>query len=258
MRLIFMDESGYVGDKWSSEENLEKQPYYVVSAVSIPFEKYKIGIEKLREEIRKLDLPGANKPLGLGFEIKAKNVATGNGYWGAHNEERNGVRDLILSFPKDNDGCVIVTVIDKKAHFNKYAYPRDPYKLALQFIFERIQHHLTNENDEGLIIYDLNHRLEPKLSSEATSLIRNGSQILAYDVLGFLYEFRLSIDRVLEFGFARSENSVGLIVADFFATMTYQYHKDGKPTPCGWWDLLWESLYREGGKVEGYGYKLFP
>jgi len=259
MKIIFMDESGYVSNNWDSPENLEVQPYYVVSAVVIPFENYKVGSKKLREEISILNLPGANKPLGLGFEIKAKDIATGKGYWGTHNEERNKVRNLMLSFPKDNSGHAIVTVIDKKAHFNKYVNPEYPYKLALQFIFERIQHHLDNENEEGIIIYDLNHRLEPGLSSEATALIRDGSQILTYDVLGFPYEFRLNINKVLEFAFARSENSIGLIVADFFASMAYQYHKEGKPIPCGWWDLLWESLDKcNDGRVEGCGYKLFP
>jgi len=259
MKLIFIDESGYVGSNWNSEENLNQQPFYVISAVSIPIENYISGVKKLREEIAKLNLPGANKPLGLGFEIKAKEIATGKGYWGSHNEERNMVRNLMLSFPEENCGCTIVVVINKRAHLNRYAYPENPYRLSFQFLLERIQHYLENLNDVGIIIYDLNHRLEPELSSISTTLIRNGSQILTYDMLGFPYEFRLKIDKVLEFTFARSENSVGLIVADFFATMTYQYHKDGKPSPCGWWDLLVESFYKsENGDVAGYGYKLFP
>jgi len=259
MRLIFIDESGYAGSSWDSEENLKQQPFYVIGAISIPIENYMSGLKKLREEIVKLNLPGADKPLGLGFEIKAKEIATGKGYWGLHDEERNKVRNLMLSFPKESGGYAIIVVIDKRAHFNRYARPEDPYKLSFRFLLERVQHHLVTLNDEGIVIYDLNHRLEPELSSISTTLIRNGSQILTYDILGFPYEFRLKIDRVMEFTFARSENSVGLIVADFFATMTYQYHKEGRPSPCGWWDLLLESLYKsEDGKVEGYGYKIFP
>jgi len=257
MRLIFMDESGYAGKNWSDPDSLEKQPYYVVSAVSIPSDEYKKGVKKLIEEIAKLDLPGSDRllKLGLEFEIKARDIATGRGYWRNHNKERDIIRNLMLSFPHNNNGCAFVTIIDKKAHFNKYAFPEDPYSLALQFTLERIQHHLRDENEEGIIIYDLNHVLEPDLSSIASFLIKEGSYIFFYDEL-----LVIPLDRVLEFTFARSKNSVGLIVADFFATMTYHYHKYHKHVKqLSWWDTLLSSLYRsKDGIVEGYGYKVFP
>jgi len=254
-----MDEAGYTTGDWDSKENIEGQPFYVVGAVSIPIDNYKTGVEKLRSGIRELNLPGADKPLGLGFEIKAKDIAVGSEYWTSHNDERNKVRDLMLSFPKENGGCAFVVAINKQAHSERYKKPQNPYTLSLKFILERIQHHLMRIKEEGVIIYDLNHRLEPKLSSTFTSLMRNGSKILTYDMLGFPREYMLKIDRVLEFAFARSENSVCLIVADFFATMSYHYHKKGKPSSCRWWDLLREFLDKsEDGRLEGFGYKIFP
>jgi len=257
MRLIFMDESGYTPD-WTV--GMEEQPFYVVSAVCIPWERCEEGYRKLREEIKALKLPGFSKPLGQGIEIKAKDIAKGRGWWEVHNEKRNKVRNLMLSFPKQNDGCAIVSIIDKKAHYQKYAFPASPYTLALQFVFERLQHYLSSPgvDDYGIVIYDFNARLESEISDKVVKLIGYGSYILKGTWIGLPFEFTLRIDRILEFAFGRSQNSVGLIVADFFSTMTYQYHKDGKPYPCKWWDLLWNSLYREGEKVEGYGYKLFP
>ncbi|WP_041437928.1 hypothetical protein [Thermodesulfobium narugense] len=68
----------------------------------------------------------------------------------------------------------------------------------------------------------------------------------------------MKIDRIIEFHSGRSKNSIGLQITDFFATMTYSYNKDGKPSPCEWWDKLELSLYRKDGQLQGVGYKYFP
>ena len=255
VRLIFMDESGYVPN-W--EKDMGEQPFYVLSAVIVPLENYKSGSYTLRAGMKELNIPGVDN-LGQGFEIKASSVFRGEGWWNNHNNERDIVRQLILSFPKENGGNVIVVVIDKKAHYDKYEIPENPYSLALKFVLERIQHYLNEVDDYGIVIYDLNHKLINLLSKEATDLIRDGSAISKWTIWG-LFEFTLGIDRILEFTFGVSRDSLGLIVADFFATTVYQYHKNRhSPHYERWWDLLTESLYRdEDGEILGYGYKLFP
>lgn len=67
-----------------------------------------------------------------------------------------------------------------------------------------------------------------------------------------------SVDRIVELSFGQSENSIGIQIADFFATMTYNYVRHGKPAGCGWWSLLEESLYRKNKNLLGWGYKEFP
>jgi len=256
MRVIFMDESGY-SLNWQSD--LETQPYYVVSAVCFPSEQLSAVYKKIREEVINLNIEGTSRALGHGFEIKARDISRGSGYWGTHNDERNAVRKTMLAVPRKYDGTAFVVIIDKRAHKEHYAWPADPYELSLEFIFERLQMFLSDIGDYGICIYDQNKRVEDALQNAAANLIREGSELIYFSrFYNLLVIKRFRIDRIIEFSLGRSEYSVGLQVADFFATMTYAYMKDGKPSPCGWWDVLESSLYRKDGKLQGVGYKEFP
>lgn len=257
MQLIFIDESGYAPN-W--EESIDEQPFYVLGAVVIPFDNYVTGCQKIRKEIEKLNLPNADRPLGLGFEIKARNVATGTGWWRRHQDIRDKVKNIMLSFPKENNGVAIVVVIDKKAHQERYFTPENPYHLALRFLLERLQHLLTELNDYGVAIFDLNQG-QLKAISELESILRSeGSDILKWTwPFGLPFTFTLKVDRIVEFTYGVSHNSIGLNIADFFATMTYHYHKNGR-SHAESWSLIEQSLYRcsDSNTVVGYGYKLFP
>jgi hypothetical protein len=250
MKIIFMDEAGYT---FNWEADLDKQPYYVLSAVCLPSDKLLNIYQEIRRKISNLNLEGANKPLGQGFEIKARDVANGYGYWRTHNEERNVVRDIILTVPKEYGGTAFVAVINKLAHKERYIYAENPYKLSLQFIFERLQKYLSDINDYGICIYDQNKRAEDVLKNTAAAIFREGSELYNSFV-----EKTFTIDRIIEFSLSHSEHSIGLQIADFFATMTYIYVKNGKPSPCSWWDELESSLYRKEGVLQGVGYKEFP
>jgi len=165
----------------------------------------------------------------------------------------------MLKAPKEYGGTAFVVVINKLAHRERYAYPADPYQLSLEFIFERLQMYLSDINDYGICVYDQNKRLEDALQNTATVLLREGSDLIYFSRFYHSLVIKtLPIDRIVEFSLGRSENSIGLQIADFFATMTYTYVKDGKPSPCGWWDELESSLYRKDGQLLGVGYKEFP
>lgn len=256
MQVIFMDESGY---SFNWEVNLDKQPYYVLSAVCFTAEQLFLAYEKIKNEVSSLDLEDATQPLGQGFEIKARDVASGSGCWRTHDDKRNVVRDIMLTAPKKYGGTAFVAVIDKLKHRERYAHPVDPYQLSLEFIFERLQMYLSDISDYGICIYDQNKRLEDTLQNAAVTLTREGSELIYFSrFYDSLVVKTFPIDRIIEFSLGRSENSIGLQVADFFATMTYTYLKDGKPSPCGWWDELESSLRRKDGKLQGVGYKEFP
>jgi hypothetical protein len=251
-----MDESGYTFD-W--EADLHKQPYYVLSAVCLPAEELPTVYQETRSEVSNLNLQGVDKPLGQGFEIKARDVATGSGYWRTHNEKRNVIRDIMLTAPKKYGGTAFVVVISKLAHRERYPNPVDPYQLSLEFIFERLQMYLSDINDYGICIYDQNKRLEDVLQNTAAALLREGSEQIYFSrFYNSLVIKTFPIDRIIEFSLSRSEYSIGLQIADFFATMTYTYVKEGKPSPCGWWDVLKSSLHRKDGRLQGVGYKEFP
>src|SRR3972149_11478428 len=142
MRMIFLDESGFTSD-WVA--GMSEQPFYTLSAVCVHADKLGVGYDALRESVRELRLPKSTFLLGQGHEIKARDIATGAGWWGKHTKERNKIREYMLSFPRSNEGTAFLVIIDKKAHFKKYYSPDNPYMLALRFILERIEHYLDDE-----------------------------------------------------------------------------------------------------------------
>jgi hypothetical protein len=256
MQFIFLDESGYAPN-WIN--SIAEQPYYVLSAVCIPGNRLAESYTGLREEMKKIELPGNSKPLGQGFEIKAKDVATGAGWWGKHNKRRNDVRNLMLSFPTKYGGTAFVVIIDKDAHYKKYYSPDDPYIISLRFILERVEYYLMDSNDYGYCIYDNNKRMEPEIDGHAASLIRDGSTISYISPYAFQWvTVNVTLDHILEMSFGNSLHSIGLQVADYFASFTYSYYKGRKPSKCGWWKTLETSLHKKDGRLIGVGLKEFP
>jgi len=253
VQVVFMDESGYSFD-W--ETSLNEQPYYVLSAVCFNSQDIPSVYNGIRNDIRNLHLENVPNLLGQGFEIKAHNIANGSGYWKKHNKERNAIRKIMLEAPRKYNGTAFVAAIDKMRHVERYIYPENPYHLALQFIFERLEHYLSRIIDDyALCIYDQNKRMEDVLQELTISLKREGSAI--HKSSWSTPEIKVQIDRIYDFTFGRSENSVGLQIADFFATMTYAYLKSDKKQ-CWWWNTLEASLCHKDNKLEGIGYKEFP
>ena len=214
--------------------------------------------QSLRERIDGIEDLQLDHPLGRGFEIKASEIAKGKGWWRAHNAQRNEVRKSMLSFPEGNGDAAIVVVIDKNKHHNKYALPDPPHEIAFKFMFERIQWYLIDQDDVGMCIYDQTKFLDDEMHEASTDLIRDGSTITYQsDVFGYITK-NFQIDRIIEFCLGKSDNSIGLQVADYYAHFTYQYFKNGKPEKCGWWNTIKTNLYKKNGEILGYGLKVFP
>ncbi len=95
--------------------------------------------------------------------------------------------------------------------------------------------------------------------NQSATLITTGSHGSGFsEYYQQYYEFSVQIDRVVELAVGVSEYSLGLQIADFFATFAYQYYRAGRPKKCGWWKTLCASLRQQGGRYEGYGLKTFP
>jgi hypothetical protein len=256
MKLIFVDESGYTPD-WRSD--MAQQPHYVVSAVCVPAEKYRKMCDEMRAIVSGLGIPFAKMPLGQGFEIKAREIVRGGGWWKDHEDARNAIRDVMLGAPAVYGGQAICIVIDKAKHQATYYSPEDPYDLAHQFLLERMQWNLARCDADGYCVWDQNKRIEDTLHEHSASLIREGSGIEYFSgYFGTTVAYKFKVDRILEVSMGQSEYSVGLNVADFFASMTAAYFKQGRRSSCGWWNVLERSLDRKGGVLDGAGLKVFP
>ena len=255
--MIYLDEAGYTGDDWQA--GIVDQPFYALSAVAFDLTVVDNMYQAARKEVDALRLPDCTVPLGQGYEIKGKDIAKGAGWWQGHDAERNAVRNLMLTLPKKYDAYIIVIVVDKALLHKRYSSPDNPYLLALQFALERMQLQLVSIPDQAICIYDQNERMSKALSEYATSLVREGSYVEYFSNAYEAYiRKRFKLPNILEFTHGNSNNSIGLQIADFFASLTYQYYKSGKPANCGWWSILTDSLARKAEQLSGIGLKEFP
>lgn len=164
----------------------------------------------------------------------------------------------MLTFPATNAGTAFIVVIDKARHRAQYAHPEDPVQIAMKFLFERLEFYLRSVVDTAYCIYDHDTTRTASVHEESISLIRGGSKIDYFS--SFYGEFVSTthdLSHITELALAMSHNSLGLQVADFFATCAYTYYRDGKRANCGWWNTLCNSLYTDGD-LTGRGLKVFP
>lgn len=255
MKLIFLDESGY-SKNWV--EDRATQPFHVLAGIAIDADAYVRASEKLRLEFVGIEELEMTHPLGQSFEIKAKEISAGKGWWKSHSEQRNDVRNLMLSFPECNAAEAFLVVIDKESHYQKYVSPESPDKVAFQYMFERLQWFLRDTDDFALCIYDQTKFLDDDMHKASMGYMRDGSPVVYWSEYYGHVSTQFSIDRIKEFYLGRSENSIGLQIADYFAHFGYQYFKTGRPNNCKWWSILKNGLYHKDGNLNGYGLKIFP
>jgi len=255
MYLIFVDECGYVKN-WDSDNNIREQPFYILSAVTIPTTKIHIVYTQTRQSIKELRLSHTDADrLGRGEEIKASSVDRGEDFWKRNPELRDRVRKSYLDH---QDAVYFLVCIDKQQHKARYHSPEDPTGLASRFLFERLQGFLREQDAQGFVLIDANKREEEEQREFVARLLTEHSGGIAFSRLyGAFYEWRLEFTNILEVHFGDSKHSLGLQIADFVARIAYSWRKEGKPSNYPGWELILPRLYKYPNH-EGWGYKEFP
>ena len=247
MNLIFLDESGN-SKSWKSDK---EQRFYVLAAYIVDAHLYIDSLDGIRAQIAALPPCAKMPPLGQGYEIKGSSIANGSPPWKKDNESRNKVRDLMLNFPSRNDGRICLCVIDKQRHLDKYTEPNPPHELALQFVLERVHSYQSENELTGLCIYDQCKHLDSALHKQSCDLIRDGSRIYNSNKV-------LNVNSIKEFYLGSSENSLGLQVADFYASFTYHFFKKELPREAFYWKDIRKHIFSLNGKFMGIGLKVWP
>lgn len=137
--------------------------------------------------------------------------------------------------------------IDKQSHFGRYVAPIDPYELAYEFVIERFDSALRPGGDCGAVVID------PR--SEGTGRLDQRMRTVHA-------ELRLRRDRIVEDPFfPASSLSAGVQVADVVAWAVRKHHAAaaGEGSDSVVYPAV-HSRYRRsaGGRVRGYGEKVFP
>lgn len=251
MKLIYVDECGPLKG-WDSEKI--NQPCLSIGAISVDANIYTTAIEELKIKIDSLGIEHieTNK-LGNGYEIKAKNILTSSGFWKTHPDQQKEMLKLMLGFPEQVNGVGWCVVIDFKKHKEKYAYPVEPFNIAMRFLFERIQMYAEQINDNVVIVYDQYKAADDDVHEAFIELVTHHS---IFEVMNGLSV--LKFDRIIEMHLGNSKNSIGLQIADYFATFGYQIHKNNTIALSNK-DVFLKYLYKgRQNEVLGSGYKIFP
>lgn len=235
--VVYIDESG--------DHSLTSiTPHYPVFVlVFCVFEK-RAYYETVVPAVQKLkfDFWGHDCVILHGHEIRK---AHGNFHILQNSEVRPRFMERVNALIESAPCTLIVSVIDKNRHVRRYAYPANPYEIALAFCMERLQRWLEEKGQ----------------ADRPTHLIverRGKAEDIALEL-----EFRRIVQSRnygnLEIVFMdKKHNSSGLQFADLVAHPIGR-HAINPTQPNRAYDLI-APKFRQGpgGRVPGYGLKIFP
>lgn len=115
------------------------------------------------------------------------------------------------------DLTIFAMVIDKKAHWEQYVAPIEPYNLTLEMMIGRYQWFLHKRNDIGLVISD---REDPNLMSTLVSLFES------FKEKGTAY---INLKNIIDTIFFAPSNTCPMLQAtDFCAYAVFSKYEHGK------------------------------
>ncbi|MDI6602589.1 MAG: DUF3800 domain-containing protein [Patescibacteria group bacterium] len=163
-------------------------------------------------------------------------------------EAYQNLMNRLETFFKDASLTLIAAVINIDALISKYTQPADPYELAYQFILERGNRMMIENNNYGFIILDSK---SGQLGIDVDT--QDHKLIVLTNIL------RKKTTRILgDISFGDSRYITGLQIADLAVYPFYHRFEYNKPDYITY--RLMENKLRKGprGEIEGFGLKYFP
>lgn len=149
---------------------------------------------------------------------------------------------------------LLASIILKEKLNHTYATPMNPYEISLLFIMERFLYHLEEIDEVGYIsVESRDKKMNASLLESYTKIISYGSGA-QYRVVPSRYQSRI---RKLEF-VTKAENENGHQIADLIAYPTTNkilYPNRTNPS----FEIIKQKFRKSpGGRIKGYGIKVFP
>lgn len=159
--------------------------------------------------------------------------------------------NLMASLPY----TILASVILKRELKNQYSDPANPYSLSLQFIMERFLYYLEENNDVGYIsVESRDSKSNTDLLATFTDIINNGSGSDMHRVPA--KRFQSKIQKMIFV--TKQQNENGHQIADLAAYPIAKYALDPKKTNPAFEIIKTKFRKGVGGKISGYGLKIFP
>lgn len=145
---------------------------------------------------------------------------------------------------------IIATVIDKAKLKEKYSKPTNPYNLSLKFILERYVMYLNKKDDSGVMIFESrDKKSNDLLDQDFLKCFINGT--------GYVKSIEFQ-SRIYDLTFiSKEQNEIGLQLADLVAYPVATFllpNRDKRAFEM----LRPKFISSKSGKIDGYGFKVFP
>lgn len=239
--IVFVDESGDHGLQRINPE----YPVFVLAFCIFHKESYTRAVVPAVQGL-KFDFWGHDAIVLHSHEIRK---AKGDFSILLNADTRTRFIDRVNDLIETSDFTLIAAVIDKERLVRRYAYPDDPYEIALAFCMERLQRFLRDRGQSNrkthLLVECRGKTEDDKLELEFRRICDGGN--------------RVGEMRNLDIRFVdKKHNSPGLQVADL-AAYPVGRHIIKPDQPNRAYEII-EGKLRRGpeGQVRGYGLKVFP
>jgi hypothetical protein len=156
----------------------------------------------------------------------------------------NHIYQIIYGLP-----VTIISVGINKIQFELMHPDWDSFNVAWTFLLERFDRFISDNNskDKGEIVVDISSNMnEREIKRIIKYLIKHGTP---YQYISHVAE---------EPSFFYSETIHGIQVADAASYCTLR-HLNGYTKFCNYWNIIMGKMRKgPGGKIDGYGFKVFP
>lgn len=233
--IAFIDESGDTGMK-----NIDSDaPYFALTAAIYRTEQYIQTELPLMTRI-KLDFWGHDGVIFHDYDIKKKN---GPFKILIDSMERERFWEALCNQFRETPAKLISAVIHKGDHKKQYHDPVDPYELCIQFVLERT-YMMTGKGTR--VVFESRGRAEDKI-------VRQWCE----DICGGKNYHRKQYGFDIHFA-TKSSNCEGLQMADLACQPILHYVRKRDTERPDWLAVRAAVRCNGGGKIEGYGLKIFP
>jgi len=241
MKIMFLDESG--------DHSLEKidasYPIFALAGCIFDFEYYHSKVEPLFQSLKKKHF-GNTAVILRSYDIRKQK---GNFACLVDKQKREEFyKDLNVAM-SGMEYSIIAGVINKTQLKSQYSVPANPYHLCFQFIMERAVMFLGSSGESLMFRIESRETHNDKILAQEYENFKKGTE--RFKAAEIEKKFAdLSFNQ-------KSQNIIGMQVADLVAYPIGRWGLDSEKGNKAF-EIVRPKIHSKGGKILGYGFKLFP